>query len=113
MQSYEKTWNAFQLFVTGILEEIVTIPVTLLQVEKYVAHLWLLGYAPSTIATALSALSFVHEVRDVADPTAAYIVKRLLKAVRKQAVPSASREPITQQVLLRLLVVLENRQLET
>ncbi len=82
-------------------------PVPLTQIAKFIAHMWTRSYSHSTIVSAMSVLAFVHKIRNYADPTDAFLVKKLLLAVKKTVKPGKKRRPITQQLLVVLVEMLE------
>ena len=72
-------------------------------VVSFVAHLFQLGYAPSSIATTLSAISYIHKIHEVADPTAAFVIRKLLQGAAKLRPSVDSRTPITQYIFYLLV----------
>ena len=52
-------------------------------VVTFVVHLFQLGYAPSSITSSVSAISYIHNIHEVADPTAAFIIRKLLQGAAK------------------------------
>lgn len=60
-------------------------------------------YCASSIASHISALSYVHKLLDVKDPTQSFIVRKLLKGCHKLAPSKDTRLPITKEILCKLL----------
>ncbi len=101
--SYNKIWQAFQLFSFNRLGVVVQLPLHEFQVAQYVTYLYDMGYCHSTIATTVSVLAFVHKLRDLPDPTSTFLIRKLLVAVKKQRPTVSKRQPITWE-LLRVMV---------
>ncbi len=63
----------------------------------------MVGYAPMTITSHLSAISFVHKLGGMSDPAESFMVKKLMEAIRKWAEGSLQKLPITLSLLHTLL----------
>ena len=72
-------------------------------VVLFVTHLFHKGLAPSTIASKLSALSFVHKLYSFPDPCSHFLVLKCLAGVKKSTNFGDSRLPITREILIQLL----------
>ena len=107
LDTYGKVWQTVQLFIMNVLKEPVLLPFSLHQVAKYVTHMWLQGYAHSTVASSMSAVAFAHKIRGFRDPTDAFLIRKLLAAIKKLKGPSKVRRPITQSLLGLLVELLE------
>ena len=73
------------------------------QVILYVANLAEQGARPTTVATQLSALSFIHKLRGLPDPTTTFIVSKMIQGLRHTSKPPTARLPITLQILQRII----------
>lgn len=65
------------------------------------------GLACSTVTTYVSALSFQHKIRNMADPTQNFIVKKCLQGYRNRTGIVDSRLPITPCILKQLIASLQ------
>ena len=100
--NYQRTWTGFSQFVCHILKQSCSLPVSVAQVILYVANLAEQGARPTTVATQLSALSFIHKLRGLPDPTATFIVSKMVQGLRHTSKPPTARLPITLQILQRI-----------
>ena len=94
-KSYQKSIDKFSEFCVRELHLTSYFPATTPSVVSFVAHLFQLGYAPSSITTTLSAISYIHKIHEVADPTAAFVIKKLLQGAAKLRPSIDSRDTIT------------------
>ena len=72
----------------------------------YIAHLADHEYRPATVSTAMSALSFVHKLRGLPDPTNTFLIHKMLKGFQKLSPNPICRLPITLGILKQLLLAL-------
>ncbi len=63
----------------------------------------MVGYAPVTITSHLSAISFLHWLGGMYDPAESFIVKKLMEVIRKRIGGSLQMLPITLSLLHKLL----------
>ena len=76
-----------------------SLPVSEDDLANYVAYLHQKGYAPSTITSTLSAISYIHKLNNVADPTEAFLIKKMLAGCRNLRSKKDDRVPMTLEVL--------------
>ena len=69
----------------------------------FVAHLHNAGYAPSSIISTISAISYFHKVNGLHDPARNFIVSRLLLGAQKLGTMSDEKLPITLPILTQLI----------
>ena len=81
-------------------------PVGNMDIVALISHMNIEGFAPSTISTYISALSFVHKVNAWADPTSSFIVTKVKEGCRRGSCQGDSRRPITFPILVRLVDIL-------
>lgn len=81
-------------------------PVPVLHVATFVSYCFRQGYSPATVTTYLSSLTFVHKIRNVADPADSFIIKKILEGFRRLRSRRDIRAPITQDILLKICQVL-------
>jgi integrase len=80
-----------------------SLPVSVVDVCNFIGHLFSNNYSPSSIASIISAISYVHKVLDLHDPTQVFITKKILKGCQASASSRDMRLPITPNILQRLL----------
>lgn len=80
-----------------------SLPVSVVDVCNFIGHLFLNNYSPSSIASHISAISYVHKVLDLHDPTQAFITKKILRGCQASAPTRDTRLPITPNILRQLL----------
>ena len=69
----------------------------------FIAYLSLLGYAPSTMVSYVSAIGYVHRLARVPDPSSTFLVQKILSGASKLAPSADSRLPITTPILSRMV----------
>ena len=55
-----------------------SLPLTTTQLLTYLSYLSLKGLAPSTITTYISAVSYVHKMNSLPDPTNSFVIQKVL-----------------------------------
>ena len=63
-------------------------------ISGYIAYNFIDGYAPSTIQSSLSAISFYHKVLNEPDPVNTYFIQKLLVGAKKSRPSRDIRTPI-------------------
>ena len=84
------------------LSDTLALPLSVNSVALLIAHLPTKRLAPAAISTYISAISYEHKLKGYADPTKAFLILKLLSAIKSRSRPDI-RLPITLPVL-RLLV---------
>lgn len=102
-QSYERFWSRFSHFVSKEHKQASCLPTTFNIVSLFLAHLFTLNFAPSTISGHLSAISFYHQINGFPDPCSNSLIKRMLLGCRKLRSSPDSRLPILSEHILKLL----------
>ena len=82
---------------------LITLPIQPAILALFIAHLYSSKYAASSVTTYVSAISYVHQLAAVDDPTEAAIINQLLKGYMKLAPTRDIRLPITLPTLNKLL----------
>jgi len=72
-------------------------------VISFIAYCFQKGYATSSITSVLSALSFVHKMHGQEDPTATFMVRKLLQGAAKLRPSGDQRAPVTKAILHQLV----------
>lgn len=78
-------------------------PLTVDHLAVYISHLYDSGYAASTITSFVSAISFVHKLLQVSDPSQSFVIKKILNGCRKVRSTQDSRLPISPHILAKLV----------
>ena len=101
-RAYQRAW---QHFLQYLKDKSITFqfPVPVPCLADFVGHLFESEYAPGTIMSMLSALSFVHKLVEKVDPTESFLIKKLLMGSRKLRQQKDVRLPITTGILSKII----------
>ena len=102
-KSYNSTLLQFQNFLKNLDTRYQGLPANSGQVVLFIAHLYQSGLTAATIQSKMSAISYFHKLLDKPDPLNSFIAQKALAGVKKLAVSSDSRLPITLKLLQQLL----------
>ena len=91
------------MFCTSQLHLPTCFPAEVSAVASFIASLFQSGYASASIATNLSAISYFHKIDGFVDPTAAFIIKKLLHGASKLRPSLDCRAPVTKTILHSLV----------
>ena len=80
----------------------ISLPLTTTTIALFVSYLHARKLAPSTVSSYLSAISYVHKMKDLRDPTKTFLIQKLLTTVGRERSPD-SKLPITKPVLFQLV----------
>lgn len=100
---YQKVWDNVTSFVCNTIGGNMSLPLEVKTIGLYISHLHSIGLQPSTIQSHLSAISYVHKIRDIRDPTQAFLVGKLMISLHKSSPCKDIRLPITRDVLQLLI----------
>lgn len=106
-RSYERFWSRFCDFVNESQGQHLSLPVSSNTVSLFVAHLFSLQLAPSTISSHLSAIAFFHEVAGFHDPCSSSLIKRMLLGCRKLRLVKDNRLPLLSKQIQLLLTAVD------
>lgn len=81
-------------------------PASIDHVTLFISYCFDQGYAPTTIVTYMSGISFYHKIHNWEDPTDVFIVKKLLEGCKRMRRRTDVRAPINDTVLKRICFVL-------
>ena len=98
--------NTIALFIAYMFDNQTVspiLPVSPNTIALFIAYMFDNQYAPSTVSSYVSALSFAHKFLGFDDPTKAFFVTQILKGYHKQGSRLDSRLPITLPILHKLL----------
>ena len=96
-KTYASGWRAFNQFRHHPL--LSHVPATVDQTCKFIAWLSLKGLSAATIATYVSGMSYIHKLFGWVDPTAEFIVSKLIEGARRLHPGKDTRLPISLTVL--------------
>lgn len=107
METYRRAWATFDRFSKDLFSCSISIPLTVSDICLFVAFLHHEKFAPRTISTYLSALSYVHKILNVNDPTTAFLISKLVAGAYRLNHKPDMRFPITIPILNRLIACLQ------
>lgn len=82
------------------------IPSTHTMIAHFISFLFLNNYQPSTIASYVSAISYVHKLQLLADPTDSFVIRKIIKGAQNLKSSCDTRLPITKEILSKLLLAI-------
>ena len=107
-QSYQRAWRPYIEFSGRFCEtSSPSLPLDITSIALFISYMSALKFAHSTICSYVSAISYVHKLRGLADPTKSFLISKLLTAHRRANPLLNVRLPITRPVLHRLVRSLE------
>lgn len=77
-------------------------PVSVSHVASYVSYCFQMGYSPATVSTYLSALGFIHKLKNLPDPTESFIIKKIIEGFKRLNSRKDVRAPITKDILIKI-----------
>ena len=102
-QLYQRAQTLYAEFKKLYFAHAVVFPISVEMLSLFITFLDAKGYAPASISSYISALGYVHKIRDLPDPSKAFIIKRLLRSVHKNGRKGDTRLPITEPILLKIV----------
>ncbi|VDI80146.1 Hypothetical predicted protein [Mytilus galloprovincialis] len=105
-QSYKRMLNVFQQFCKEKFPVVQPFPSTSIMIAHFISFLFLKNYQPSTIASYISAISFVHKLNFWSDPTDSFFIKKIIKGAQNLRSSSDNRLPITKEILSKLVAAI-------
>ena len=100
--AYQRAWRAYREFLDTYNFPFV-FPAGERTIFLFIAQMQSRHYSPSTIASYVSALSYIHKVAGHPDPTDSFLIRKSLQAARRISPTYDSRLPITEEILHRLI----------
>lgn len=103
--TYRRSWNLFLAW-----KPLLSLPISVVDVHvcNFIDQLFIDNYSPSTIFPHISAISYVHKIFNLPDPTQAFVTKTILKGCQAHSQRKDTRLPITVPILQKLLSALEH-----
>lgn len=106
--AYRSDWRSFVSWCGAV--RACPLPATAETVAAYLAHLYQIGRAPSTVDRALTAISQAHRLARYQTPTLDPIVRETRSGLRRRTGTKQKKsEAITLEHLLRMLTTIERR----
>ena len=102
-KSYNRILVQFNHFCGEKFPKCNIFPAHINHIAAYIVCLFERGLCGSTIATHVSAISFVHKINSWVDPTSSFLIKKLIHGSRKLSVQTDTRLPITLPILTKLI----------
>ena len=102
-KAYQRHWQSLLDFHKELGMNL-TYPVHSSTIALFIAHLYQKGLKPNTVRSYLSAISFIHKLKNLVDPTASFLVSKTLQGfVNSDISPCLKLQPITKSILHQLL----------
>lgn len=96
--AYRKTWD---LLIQSVPHA--ALPISNIDLANFIGILFSQNYSPSSIASHVSAMSYVHKIMDLPHPGHCFLVRKLLKGCQCN-----SRLPIMPDILKKILMPLNH-----
>jgi hypothetical protein len=71
-KSYKHSWNLIFIFDKSITR----LPISVVQICNFIGALFDKSYSPSTITSHVFAISYIHKILGIFDPTSAFVVNK-------------------------------------
>lgn len=98
-RAYHRSWGLFTKFYQRFFKtNSIHLPLSSATMALFISYLDARKLAPSTITSYFLAISYVHKMKGIVDPTKTFLVKKLLTAVYRRK-PSDVRLPISKVAL--------------
>ena len=107
-ESYKRTWSQLKSYASARQDCCVSLPLSVDLVGLFITHKYKWGNAYSTIATQKSALSYVHKILAMPDPTETHFVKCIMNAVKKESTKKLELLPISLDMLCELILICDH-----
>ena len=102
--TYRRAWALFTQFHLNVFHVgSVALPLSPSVLTLFVAYLFYLNYAPSTVNTYVSAIGYSHRLSNLPDLTRVSYIVQILKGYGKKGFRLDSRLPITLPILNRII----------
>ena len=102
-RQYQRAWAVFRQFYCRFYgSENPILPLVPNCIPLFISYLSFRKMAYSTINSYLSAISYVHKLKGLRDPTKSFLIQKLLTALSRQRAADV-RLPVTKPVLHQLV----------
>lgn len=108
--NYNRAWDLFQICMSNLnvpFCQIQSLPVSTEHLLLFIGYLHIEGYAPSTMLTYMSAISYVHKLKGLQDNTTEFVIQKALCGAMKLKPTSDPRLPITRCILQKMNLAFE------
>ena len=107
-KQYQRAWAVVtRLHATYFHSAYPSLPLTFATLTLFVSYLHACQLAPTTVTSYLSAISYVHKLQGLPDPTKTFVIQKLLTAVNRSRSVDI-RLPITRSILHQMLGCLQH-----
>ena len=96
---YDKVWAMFHSFVGEQTGSELRLPVDRSLIVRFIAWLYSRGYSYSTIATYISAVSFLHKMHGFPDFSKDFVIQKVLIGSKKAGNQVDNRLPLTKELV--------------
>jgi hypothetical protein len=102
---YNKVWSELTNVCTlQLREQDSHPPISISTLSLFVAYLFDKGYAPSTMITYNSAISYVHKLNGLNDPANSVFIQKMFQGAKKTRMRIDNRLQITKSILDSLVI---------
>ncbi len=105
LTSYNRTIEQFYQFLVSYDAKAYVFPVNTGYVMFYINYLYRQGFSPATITSKLSAIAYLHQMFNKSDPTDHFLVRKLMRNLRRKTPQRDARLPVSPNMLLKMLNV--------
>ena len=81
--AYLKVWHRFTDYCHVNNSLNVSLPIPMILLLSTLTSLFQIGYQPSTIASHVSAIAFIHKIQKFSDPTSSFLVRQFFIGAKK------------------------------
>jgi len=106
-RSYLRSWSLLLEFCKSYTLPFV-FPCCPTLICNFVGHLHNKHHSPNSITSHISAISYIHKLCEVYDPTHSFMVRKILKGAHNLRKSFDSRLPITKAILTNLIAALQH-----
>ena len=107
-KQYQRAWAVVTRFhATYFHSAYPSLPLTFATLTLFVSYLHACQLTPTTVTSNLSAISYVHKLQGLPDPTKTFVIQKLLTAVNRSRSVDI-RLPITRSILHQMLGSLQH-----
>ena len=92
--SYNRMMQCYTQFCQAYFKDCSPFPSSLIMLSQFIAYLFIRNYSPSSIASYISAISFLHKSNSLTDSTNSFLIRKILKRVQNLKGKKDTRLPI-------------------
>jgi hypothetical protein len=101
--SYNRMIQCYTQFCQTYCKDCPPFQSSLIMLSQFITYLFIRNYSPSSIASYISAIRFVHKSNNLAEPTNSFLIKKILKGAQNLKGKKDTRLPITKDILIKLM----------